>query len=85
MGGTDKIYKKLVKIVVKYKKVSNDFTIQIKCKNTETLDSALHILMYNYNCDIICTSQISRNIHTIHIHIWDELESYNEARFLKYE
>jgi len=85
MGGADKIYKKLVKIVNKHQKVSNDFTVQIKCKNTDALESALHILMYNYNSDIIFSSGISRNAYKIHIHIWDVLESCVESRFLKYE
>jgi hypothetical protein len=85
MGGADKIYKKLVKIVSKHQKVSNDFVFQIKCKNTDALESALHILMYNYNSDIVYVSSISGNVHTIHVHIWDVLESGVESRFLRYE
>lgn len=85
MGGADKIYKKLVKIVNKHQKVSNDFTVQIKCKNTNALESALHILMYNYNSDIIFSSGLSGNMYTIKVHIHDALESGVESRFLRYE
>ncbi len=85
MGSVDQIYRKLVKKVSKYQKPSSEFMVKIKCKNTDDLDSALHLLMYNYNCDILCTSRNTGNKYTIQITMYDSRESGVESRTLTHK